>query len=561
MYRILIVDDEPDIVDSLYILFKDLEQIELDVYRAYTAKEALGWLNRMKVDIVLTDIRMPGMTGLQMMEIILDNWPDCRVIFLTGYNEFDYVYSAIKRNGVKYLLKNEGHEAIVETVENVVKEIEKSREMKDLIANTRQQMDLAMPSLQKEYFMDMLSGDVTEAAVRKQQFSEMKIPLAASMPVLLMMGKVDNPRAEMSSLDRHKLIHSINAVVDKYLTHTVKSVCLEYEWFNILWIIQPLNMADGSIENHRPAEQWERASLFIKGTLETIQDICKQSMDIPVSFLMDNECTEWERVPFRFISLKKLLNYRFGTGAEMQLNSSEIILNSKDAGLATYDGAEKARMLMKKIRIMEMYLESGQKESFHTVLYEFAGYLKTIHSKSFTPALEVYYSVSLLLLSHINRWNLAEKVSPRIDLSILTRAEEHKTWKEAAEYLNTLSDVIFEIQRNEENERSLAAIGRVQQYINEHLQEDLSLVRLGELVYFNPSYLSRLFKQITGRNLLKYINEVRLARSKVLLADRSLKIQEIAASLGFISAPYFTRFFKKHLNMSPQEYRESFLNK
>jgi AraC-type DNA-binding domain-containing proteins len=528
----------------------------------YSAKEALDWLNRTKMDIVLTDIRMPGMTGLQMMDIILGQWPQCRIIFLTGFNEFDYVYSAIKHNGVKYLLKNEGHEAIIETVENVINEIEKSREINDLIAAvTRQQIDLAMPSLQKEYFMDMLSGVVIEMESREKHFSEMKIPLAASMPVLLMMGKVDNPHAEMSSLDRYKLVNAISAVVDKYLMHSVKSICLEYEWFNILWIIQPLSLEEGISSSFRPPENWGRLSLFLKGTLETIQEICKQSLNIPVSFMVDNESTEWEKVPFRFEALKKLLNYRFGARAEMQLNSSDIIAYSKDAGLVKCDEIEKARLLMKKLRIMETYLESGQKERFNTVLYEFTGYLKNINSKSYTPALEIYYSVSLVILSYINNWNLADKISPKVNLGILTSADDHKTWQDAASYLEKLSGVIFEAQQNEENERSLAAISKVQKYINEHLNEDLSLVRLGELVYFNPSYLSRLFKQITGENLLKYINEVRLNKSKVLLMDRNLKIHEIAARLGFISAPYFTRFFKKHLNISPQEFRDSILNK
>ena len=561
MYRILIVDDEPDIVDSLYLLFKDIEHIELDVYRAYSAKEALGWLDRTKMDIVLTDIRMPGITGLQMMEIIQRKWPQCRIVFLTGFNEFNYVYLAIKHNGVKYLLKNEGHKAIIETVENVIKEIDKSREINDLIADTKQQTNLAIPSLQKEYLLEMLSGSVAIAERRKEQFNEMRFPLDASMPVLLMMGRVDNPQVEMSSLERYKLINSINAVINKYLIHTVKSVCLEYEWFNILWIVQPYDMEEGTSKDYEPSESEGSLSLFIKGTLETVQDICKTSMNIPVSFVVDSECTEWEMIPFKFEALKKLLNYRFGAEAEMQLNSSEIISYSKDAGLLACDETEKARLLMKKLRVLEMNLESGQKERFSTVLHEFTDYLKNIRSKSFTPALEIYYSISSMLLSHINRWNLSDKLPSEIKLRILTSPDEHKTWQEEALYIETLVGSIFDIQRKEENERSQAAIIKVQKYINEHLDEDLSLVRLGELVYFNPSYLSRLFKQITGENLLKYINEVRLSKSQELLQDRNLKIHEIASKLGFISAPYFTRFFKKYLNMSPQEFRDSFINK
>ncbi len=561
MYRLVIVDDEPDIVDRLYVLFSELEQPQLDVCRAYSAKEALDWLNRTRIDIVLTDIRMPGMSGLQMMEIIRDNWPHCKIIFLTGYNEFDYVYSAIKYPGVRYLLKTEGHEAIIEAVVGAVNDIKQDMVIDDLILNAKQQIDLAMPLLQKEYILDLIMYEVPDLEVRKVQIQEMGLSLNAEMPVILMLGRMDRPQTSMSPLERSKLIYSINLVVEKYLSPVARSIHAEYERFNILWIIQPNEPKDHAGKETENHSVWERAAMFVKGTLETIQDVCNESLNIPLSFVVDKECAVWEALPERFELLRKLLNYRFGTGMEMQLSSSDISLYSDNDSSLSYRGADEARALMKKIHAMESYLESGQKEHFISGLDEIGKYLNGINSMNYNPALELYYSISLMFLSYINRWNIAEKIAFKIGLGTLTRADQFKTWIEAAEYLKKLTKVIFDIQQNEEDKRALAAINKVQQYINENLHEDLSLVRLGELVHFNPSYLSRLFKQVTGVNLLSYINSVRLSKSKELLRDSNMKINEISASLGFISAPYFSRFFKKATNKSPQEYRDSSLNK
>ena len=105
MHRLLIVDDEEIITDSLFEVFNQVMSDELDIYRAYSAREALDWLSRTRIDIVLTDIRMPGMNGLELMDEIQIYWPRCRIIFLTGHSEFDYAYQAMKVPSVRYLLK------------------------------------------------------------------------------------------------------------------------------------------------------------------------------------------------------------------------------------------------------------------------------------------------------------------------------------------------------------------------------------------------------------------------------------------------------------------------
>ncbi len=98
MFRMLIVDDEPEIVDSIFELFTERAISELEVMRAYSSKDAILYLNSMKIDVLLTDIRMPGTNGLQLASHARTNWPKCRTIFLTGHNEFDYAYSAIKES-------------------------------------------------------------------------------------------------------------------------------------------------------------------------------------------------------------------------------------------------------------------------------------------------------------------------------------------------------------------------------------------------------------------------------------------------------------------------------
>src|SRR5690625_1581908 len=123
MYRILIVDDEQLITDALYDVIRQLMPDELDVYKAYSGKEALEWMNRTRIDIILTDISMPGISGLELVEQVQELWPRCKVIFLTGYDYFDYVYQAIQMKDVRYLLKTEGYDKVIETVKELIAEL------------------------------------------------------------------------------------------------------------------------------------------------------------------------------------------------------------------------------------------------------------------------------------------------------------------------------------------------------------------------------------------------------------------------------------------------------
>src|SRR5690606_5511469 len=97
MYRILIVEDEPYIVDSVSALLAEVDDLELDIYPAYTAVEALELIKQRKFDIVLSDILMPGMDGLELQRRINRLWSRCKFIFLTGYDQFEYVQYALKQ--------------------------------------------------------------------------------------------------------------------------------------------------------------------------------------------------------------------------------------------------------------------------------------------------------------------------------------------------------------------------------------------------------------------------------------------------------------------------------
>jgi len=102
-----------------------------------------------------------------------------------------------------------------------------------------------------------------------------------------------------------------------------------------------------------------------------------------------------------------------------------------------------------------------------------------------------------------------------------------------------------------------AFVHTVDAYIRAHLGEELSLVTLSETVYLNPSYLSRRYKELTGRNISDVITEERIRKATQLLLDDAWKIHDISEAIGYVSPAYFTRVFKKQTGVTPQEWRDN----
>ena len=559
MYRLLIVDDEPDIVDGLYMVFKDHEFLDLDIYKSYSAHEALDYLSKSRIDIVLTDICMPQMSGLKMMEIIKENWPECRIIFLTGHNEFDYIYSAVKGNAIKYLLKTENRETIVETVNETLRQIKKSHEIDDLIEISRKKIEQSIHLIQKEYLIDIINGNTTTSDEMAVQFKDLNISLDPHEQVLLMIARIDNQTDLSVYRQQVEIFESIRLIVDKYLNKSMSSMFFDYYRNYLIWLIQPLSGNDLSCESIQMTV--EAFQTFLRGTIESIQEICFESMHTSLSFAIDNSLTSWSELPVRFEVLRKAMHGRLGVSTGMQLIFGDMIDEGSQPTGSEHNSSNEMRVLIKQIRSMEFFLESGQRKAFNTIMEQFIHYLLSIEQLSFKPAIEAYYSLALMFLSYINLWNLTEIIIQRVSLDPLTNVGVHLSWKDAVIYLINLSDIIFDEQNQNIDGKATLAITKIQKHILDNLRDDPSLNDLAELVHFNPSYLSRLYKQMTGITLQSYIDDVKISKAKDYLRDDKKKINEISSDLGFISAHYFSKFFKRHMNVSPQQYRDSFLNK
>lgn len=547
MFRLLIVDDEPQIVDWLFELLQEEQSLDLDVYKAYSGFSALELLQSTRIDIVLSDIYMPGMDGIQLLNQIHRNWPLCKVIFLTGYRNFEYAFEAIRNDCVSYLLKTEDDEEIVDAVRKAANQINKSLKDEELLKKATQQFNMALPFLQKNFLLEIIDeNNLTE--LEQEKLNELKIPLFIEKPVMLMLGFIDRQLPEVKRTQIQEFQFALKMIMEQYFNVYSHKICIEYGRHGILCVVQSEFPAGcGEIDD----------VVYMKGMLETVQAACKKSLGITVSFILHEKAIPWNRTAQELARLKQLLDFESVIGNEILMTDKSFENRVSSSNPFYGDSVVQALIDLKRIHLLTSYLEHGQREEFFNLLSDLTAHLKDIKSMHFLPAIEIFYTVSTRLLSYINQWRLFEVIAFKIDINRLYTLDQFSAWDEAVAYLNKLAEITFDVQRNHLEVTSHNSILQIKQYINNHLGGDLSLVKLADVSCFNPSYLSRLFKQVTGENLFKYIMEARLEKARELLEKTDMKIQEIAAAVGCESSTYFGRVFKKSKNMTPQEYRES----
>lgn len=539
MHRLLIVDDEEIITDGLYEVLSKLIPDQLDVCKAYSAKEALEWMSRTRIDIVMTDIAMPGKNGLELSEEILTYWPRCKVIFLTGHSEFDFAYRAFQMPDVRYLLKTEGYAKVTEAVRGALLDIQRSTVENMLLEQSREQKYAYEFMAQGDYMRQLLHESDSLCSEQKElmeEFGHLNIGLDPTKTVMLVLARLSYPSG-MTYTERSKLLASARTIWDSLLKDHVKSIGIVDRHGDLMWFIQP-----GSESGGKPAVDF---ACYIEGVLELIQEACLSSLKLEITLTISGTSCDWTAVTQQYERLRRLQQLRIGTGICM-------ILRDHDENMDGFSGKE-AFVPSRKVEIMAAHLEAGRAEEFYSD-WEQLSRVALLHNEQAQRSIEAYYSVALILYSCLNKLGLQSRLD---DHGKLMRLDCHASMKEGFEYLKQTAEAIFRYKQSDERDRTSQVIDRICQYIDDHLREDLSLVRLAEIHYFNPSYLSRFFKQERGINLSEYIDTCRARKAKELLHDNDLKVREVAVSVGYEAAHSFTRFFKKVTGMTPQEYRDS----
>lgn len=502
--KILIADDEDYSREGL-IESIEWEEFGIDeIMQALNGQEALRIAKWFEPDIVLTDIRMPRMDGINFAKELLENQRDCKIIFISGYMEIEYLKNAIRLSAVDYIEKpidlNILKEALVKAVREI-RERQESREARKKSKDIRQQT-----------LVSLLCSKEPDAMTIERLAREEDFPLHTSY-VCVVLRKPASESQEQKE-DMSKMIQ----------------------------ILQSRN-----------------------GRALCRYDHDKRQFQLIVSFLPGQQ---YHLMPVYQRLLEAFPEAKLGVGIEVEdykciYNSSRTAMAALNC--AFYQEEKRFFQIDEEIQYRR-FIEPGIYGEFQQILsqqpHKLGEWFRTLCRELRKNKYYQKEQVSILMVSLLtviyDRYPELYGEHPAID-----REEQIQPYVYGMESLRKIEDFISGIlsclqEQNEKKAGYSRIVTKVIDYVAQHYgEEDLSVVQIAAYLHFSPAYLNVLFKQEMKVTVKQYLSNYRLERSKKLLEKNFDKVTEIAQKCGYANANYFAKVFREATGMTPAEYRKS----
>ncbi|ORC35648.1 hypothetical protein B4O97_08360 [Marispirochaeta aestuarii] len=518
MYRLILVDDEAIIRDGIssclpwetngFILAGMFEH----------GVQALDYLKNNHVDVVISDINMPRMDGLELSGHISRTFPETEVIILTGFDDFEYAQEAVKYHVRDFLLKPITAAELGTALEKVKKELDEKKAARALQEQMKEKLEQSFPLLRERFLYRLASGKLeTEIIQRRKEYFQWE-DLGCFYQVLMLEIPVF-----WSELERIALSESVRSDIAEY-----DEVFTDQEE-NLVLLLQEKDEEAMTFKTREIAQGAYREVSRLR------KDQIAAGCGRIVSSLAD--------LPGAFEGARNALDYSRVLGLS-QIVFIDEVRNRKTIspeGFTLYSG-----------RILDQ-LKAGCERQTREAMDELFHYLEN-HYLTMNEAAYYFIRLHSILLYFLQEMDLSPE-----DQSLLSYQPDcFHSLRDAQGFFNRMIEEIERCIRKRRHEMMLSRVEKAKKIIaEEYTDPAFSLSRMCDQLYLSTSQFSVLFKEGTGQTFVEYLTSFRINAAKQLLKTTDLKSYEIAERTGYTDPRYFSLLFKKNTNMTPMEYRKS----
>ncbi|WP_276355475.1 response regulator [Cohnella caldifontis] len=511
MTKLLVVDDEQIEREGLVaILRRGISG--LDIEQAKNGKVAVSVAERFRPDLVLMDIKMPGMNGLEAIERIGAADPDVKFIMVTAYDTFDFARQAIKLGVKDYLLKPSKAADIVDTVSRVLREIEAEKRTREASRQQSNALRKVLPVVETDIVTQLLFDHVHDVHLDEL--------------VGLLGVSTENEKFAM-------VVLTPSGSEQSYLSVKAKVRRMGIGWIGALYGRQiPI------IAFRDPGQSFRsQAVAAARELLAAAPSGEGQGWFVGIG----NACASLDQIR---------RSYR-----EAQIAAIEPTLPVKYRLYADMPALGPVREGREARQWEKRFVEKIRLGLWNEVRADVLEFIRRCENEGADLLLSQQRALELLwLVSRMMAELGMEAEKPLFSF----RSQDYRQLRAEAGLLLDRMRQAFE-----EHQAGIGpdAIRRIRQYIAEHSHEDISLEAIGKRVGLSPFYISKMFKDQFGVNYIDFLTECRIEKAKKLMADPGKSLKEITFEVGYNDPNYFSKVFKKTCEVSPTEYRKALLGK
>jgi two-component system response regulator YesN len=524
--KLLIVDDEEHLVESMTASIAWKEAGITTVLSAYSGKQALDVMDREAVDIVVTDVRMPGMNGIELIKEIKSNWPQTDCMLLTGHAEFEYAQEGLKHKASHYLLKPVKDEELLAAVKVAADTLRAERERMGAYAKSQAMVYRNLPILRSNLLNNLIQGRKWQERKLDEQLNLYGIPIGIADSMSLILIRIEDQQRLYSPSDMSVLGFAVANIVEELLADGYKSWSCEDLYGHLLFVVK---RSAGNMNDHH-----------LEQIADDMRRVVNQLLKLTISVIMSPSGS--------FPASIEDLYQRCVASVRSQIGHDSDFLVRLGG-----DNVKPASHVVASLYAPPLFahlLEAGNWGAAREKLEDVFREWRTKYSGSNEHLSEIYYSLKSAFSYFVHksgRWLADYRLHAAADMKSMAELEY---W--ATNMLDKLQDEM----NTELSESRHSVVARIQQFVQEHLSEDVSLQAIADHVYMHPTHISKVFKRETGENISDYLLRLRLEKAVYLLKDSRYKIYEVASLLGYKNPTYFIKVFKEHFGVTPQEFRE-----
>lgn len=533
MLKVFLVEDEIVVCEGIKNIIDWEKEGFSFVGDARDGELAYPMIQETKPDILITDIRMPFMDGLELSRLVKQELPDTKIIILSGYDEFEYAKQAISIGITDYLVKPITGAQLLEAVKKVGEKIEEEQRQKKYLETFEKERHENRQLARQKFFNKLVSGRAAVSVLLKEG-KEVGVDLAAKRYNILLFQIFENGDAEGYSEEMNAVTGKIENMTDQ-----------------MPWVIMVERGIEGWAfilkENDEKSLQETEDELVerLKAALDQVDGVeYFGGIGRPIERLSEfNKCFEEASRAFAFRYLKKRNQIVRSSGISGEGADAEMFLSTFSSGNLNR-------------KAIEDFLKTGLKSETTHFVDEYFATLgeKNIHSLIFRQyvTVDIYFAANAMLEElGCEPGILAERCG-----DFQKNPEIFSSVDLAKSYIKSLLETTVELREGFSRKKYSTLLKNARNYIEQNYDnEDISLNTVAASVNLSPNHFSTVFSQETGQTFIEYLTYVRMEKAKKLLRSTSMRTAEIAFAVGYKDPHYFSYLFKKTQECTPREFR------
>ncbi|MFO7636621.1 MAG: response regulator [Clostridia bacterium] len=536
MIDILIVDDEKKIREGISRSI-DWASHGINICAsAGSGTEALEMIEQFMPSIVVTDISMEEMDGLELLEIISQTYPYIKVILISGFKDFEYAQKAVTLNAFCYITKPISPELLVQKIIEAKSEIDQKMSEVKVNDNIRRKLRENLLVLKDSFLRMLMEGKIRDKGDIMGRAHLMEIDLDYKQFLVCIMEF--DTSASFKSTNIYDMSFYKAAIMSS-AEERIREIC-ECHVFNL----------DNRIGIIVCSEEIEKSIIRMK--LEDTKIWVNENMGLTLAVGIGSISGNIERITLSYRGAMDALQYRMILGKNVIVDTDEITDMTKEKiAMDDFDS-----ILQNNEEDMLIALKNGNIKGVVLLVDQMMENVRQIVRNDIQQKERVVFLLAFFLIKILYNLDIHDQKyygkenDLFMSLNAMTSIEDIRK-----SILEFFEDTLAIMEKKMKSKNGFL-VNNALKSIRDNIYEDVSLVSVAEKLQIHPNYLSKIFKAETGQSFTEHVIKYKMNEAKKLLKDSQLKIYEIADRLSYKDVAHFTRLFKKYFGVSPSEYRQ-----